>query len=354
MRLEKSFATLGRVSDSSVHMNGRVYDYNLGRFLSVDPFIQEPGNSQSMNPYSYIMNNPLAGTDPSGYAVCAASDNASCLEDGVNTVTDKDGNESTVIVGNKGDTVSLSNGKQTFTTTIGNGNKWTETSEIGSQSQLAQNTPNTAEATNQTSGYDFGESDFANQIANMSLPSESAGDQSDDQTSFESLRLADTQNTERTWGSYLPGTAAGDRAATYWANRLVASGGGFFDDPVASVGLFFSVLWTDQTAAETAFTLSTAGLSDITYFAKLGYYRYIGPNSNPASRWVFASTNSTAPYASMAAAKSALQLPSMPTAYKAVTIPWWKPVAGSRSVWRNPQWGKGGGKEWYQGWKFPD
>jgi hypothetical protein len=48
-------------------MNGRVYDYNLGRFLSVDPFIQDPGNSQSMNPYSYIMNNPLAGTDPSGY-----------------------------------------------------------------------------------------------------------------------------------------------------------------------------------------------------------------------------------------------------------------------------------------------
>ncbi|WP_281282207.1 polymorphic toxin-type HINT domain-containing protein, partial [Aliikangiella marina] len=50
-----------------IHMNGRVYDYNLGRFMSVDPFIQEPGNSQSMNPYSYGMNNPLAGTDPSGY-----------------------------------------------------------------------------------------------------------------------------------------------------------------------------------------------------------------------------------------------------------------------------------------------
>jgi RHS repeat-associated protein len=50
-----------------IHMNGRVYDYNLGRFLSVDPFIQDPGNSQSMNPYSYIMNNPLSGTDPSGY-----------------------------------------------------------------------------------------------------------------------------------------------------------------------------------------------------------------------------------------------------------------------------------------------
>ncbi len=48
-------------------MNGRGYDYNLGRFLSVDPFIQDPGNSQNMNPYVYILNNPLSGTDPTGY-----------------------------------------------------------------------------------------------------------------------------------------------------------------------------------------------------------------------------------------------------------------------------------------------
>lgn len=50
-----------------IHMNGRAFDYNLGRFLSVDPFIQFPQNSQSINGYSYLMNNPLAGTDPSGY-----------------------------------------------------------------------------------------------------------------------------------------------------------------------------------------------------------------------------------------------------------------------------------------------
>lgn len=50
-----------------IHMNGRVYDYNLGRFMSVDPFIQSPTSTQSVNPYSYIMNNPLAGTDPTGY-----------------------------------------------------------------------------------------------------------------------------------------------------------------------------------------------------------------------------------------------------------------------------------------------
>ncbi len=51
-----------------IHMNGRMYDYQLGRFLSVDPIIQNPENSQSLNPYSYILNNPFAGKDPTGYA----------------------------------------------------------------------------------------------------------------------------------------------------------------------------------------------------------------------------------------------------------------------------------------------
>ncbi len=50
-----------------IHMNGRMYDYNNGRFLSVDPFIQDPTSTQAMNPYSYLGNNPLSGTDPTGY-----------------------------------------------------------------------------------------------------------------------------------------------------------------------------------------------------------------------------------------------------------------------------------------------
>ncbi len=56
-----------------IHMNGRIYDYQLGRFLSVDPVIQFPNNTQSLNPYSYIMNNPLSGRDPSGYEVDSRS-----------------------------------------------------------------------------------------------------------------------------------------------------------------------------------------------------------------------------------------------------------------------------------------
>jgi len=50
-----------------VHMNGRVYDPLVGRFLSADPYIQSPLNLQSYNRYSYVMNNPLGSTDPSGY-----------------------------------------------------------------------------------------------------------------------------------------------------------------------------------------------------------------------------------------------------------------------------------------------
>jgi RHS repeat-associated protein len=49
------------------HMNGRVYDQMLGRFLSADPFIPDPLNTQSYNRYSYVFNNPLSFTDPSGF-----------------------------------------------------------------------------------------------------------------------------------------------------------------------------------------------------------------------------------------------------------------------------------------------
>lgn len=61
-----------------VHMNGRVYDPVIARFLSADPIIQDPYHSQSFNRYSYVWNNPLNATDPTGFCRDAASriDNA--------------------------------------------------------------------------------------------------------------------------------------------------------------------------------------------------------------------------------------------------------------------------------------
>ncbi|MEM7620986.1 MAG: RHS repeat-associated core domain-containing protein, partial [Pseudomonadota bacterium] len=50
-----------------VHMNGRIYDPELGRFLSADPNVQETDNLQNWNRYSYVLNNPLSYTDPTGF-----------------------------------------------------------------------------------------------------------------------------------------------------------------------------------------------------------------------------------------------------------------------------------------------
>ena len=48
----------------------------MGRFLQADPFIQAPKNSQSLNRYSYVVNNPLSYTDPSGFNFISKLGNA--------------------------------------------------------------------------------------------------------------------------------------------------------------------------------------------------------------------------------------------------------------------------------------
>jgi RHS repeat-associated protein len=51
-----------------VHMNGRLYDPSTGRMLSADPLVQDPFNGQNYNRYSYVLNNPLSYTDPTGFS----------------------------------------------------------------------------------------------------------------------------------------------------------------------------------------------------------------------------------------------------------------------------------------------
>uniref|UniRef100_UPI0013001FA9 RHS repeat-associated core domain-containing protein n=1 Tax=Marinimicrobium alkaliphilum TaxID=2202654 RepID=UPI0013001FA9 len=50
-----------------IHMNGRVYDPKLARFVQADPIVQDPRTTRSLNRYSYVWNNPLNATDPSGF-----------------------------------------------------------------------------------------------------------------------------------------------------------------------------------------------------------------------------------------------------------------------------------------------
>jgi len=116
-----------------IHMNGRMYDFQLGRFLGVDPFIQAPTNSQSMNPYSYIMNNPLSGTDPTGYTACT---DVSTTEAGSgscdHTLSTGDKVSVDYNVSKKG-TVSVTTSSQNFSA-IAKDNKATQTNGSGGQS----------------------------------------------------------------------------------------------------------------------------------------------------------------------------------------------------------------------------
>lgn len=59
-----------------IHMGGRTYNPVLGRFMQADPNIQFAGNLQSYNRYSYVMNNPMKYTDPSGYFLAGIIKNA--------------------------------------------------------------------------------------------------------------------------------------------------------------------------------------------------------------------------------------------------------------------------------------
>lgn len=49
-----------------INMNARLYDPLSGRFLSPDPYVQMADFSQNFNRYSYVLNNPLVFTDPTG------------------------------------------------------------------------------------------------------------------------------------------------------------------------------------------------------------------------------------------------------------------------------------------------
>lgn len=64
---DRGFTGHEHLAGGLIHMNGRIYDPVLGRFLSADIVVQMPSAITSYNRYGYVMNNPLSMTDPSGY-----------------------------------------------------------------------------------------------------------------------------------------------------------------------------------------------------------------------------------------------------------------------------------------------
>ena len=69
LKSDRGFTGHEHIDDMGlINMNGRLYDPITGRMLSADPIVQAPLWLQSHNRYSYVMNNPLSLTDPTGYS----------------------------------------------------------------------------------------------------------------------------------------------------------------------------------------------------------------------------------------------------------------------------------------------
>jgi len=94
---EKGFTGHEHVDHANIiHMGGRIYDPSTGRFAQADPIVQAPENGQSLNRYSYVFNNPLSYTDPTGYFAetdcggAATGGNATCRTTETNDKSETD------------------------------------------------------------------------------------------------------------------------------------------------------------------------------------------------------------------------------------------------------------------------
>jgi RHS repeat-associated protein len=64
---EQKFTGQRLDSTGLYYYGARYYDPSIGRFINADTIVPSPANPQSLNRYSYCLNNPLKYTDPSGH-----------------------------------------------------------------------------------------------------------------------------------------------------------------------------------------------------------------------------------------------------------------------------------------------
>jgi RHS repeat-associated protein len=77
-----------RLDSTGLYYYGaRYYDPAIGRFISADTIVPNSANPQSLNRYSYCLNNPLKYVDPSGHVVEFANEDVAmfCIEYGISS-----------------------------------------------------------------------------------------------------------------------------------------------------------------------------------------------------------------------------------------------------------------------------
>jgi RHS repeat-associated protein len=63
---DRLFTGQRRLGDGIYNYGARTYNATIGRFLQADAVVPGTGNPQSLNRYSYVLNNPMRYTDPTG------------------------------------------------------------------------------------------------------------------------------------------------------------------------------------------------------------------------------------------------------------------------------------------------
>jgi RHS repeat-associated protein len=82
--LPTDFGFTGQRNDATIGLydyHARWYDPFIGRFISADTIVPNPGNPQDFNRYSYVRNNPLKYVDPDGHGCVIIDGDEYCRDD---------------------------------------------------------------------------------------------------------------------------------------------------------------------------------------------------------------------------------------------------------------------------------
>ena len=306
-----------------VHMNGRVYDPVLGRFLSPDPIVQAPYDTQGLNRYAYVRNNPMRYTDPSGFCFnghpAADRQAEECMWRNLENV-------------------------------IITASRWL--SDTGWIDRLAMEGLTAHNALAEAAGAaSAGLSDYgpAYGIENIDVAAKRLNGPialPADILLFSAYTLEQSRLIDRMMRA---SAQLGDAAAQFYAEKESETGNGLYAVPGS-----LAALWTPSTFQRTSLLLGFG--SGLGRWSARPFWKYTNEGTrNFTGPWLVRGTTWGAPFGNdFSRAKNALQIPQVPTGVVRVNVSPFEFIIGPRPVVKHPEWGAGGGLEFYRGWKFPD
>ncbi len=69
---QNKMRTNGELETGLYYYGARYYDPVVGRFISADSMVPDPSNPQDFNRYTYVRNNPIIYSDPTGHFILSA------------------------------------------------------------------------------------------------------------------------------------------------------------------------------------------------------------------------------------------------------------------------------------------